>query len=109
MGRQNYLFTQLNGRQMYPSTPYGMFKKIIRWHNEAVTKEEDKLPEIPLHGLRHTSATLLISQNVDIRTVSGRLGHAQASTTTDIYSHFLQKADEAASDPPENLFHFKAK
>ncbi len=105
----NYLFTQLNGRQMYPSTPYGMFKKIIRWHNEAVTKEEDKLPEIPLHGLRHTSATLLISQNVDIRTVSGRLGHAQTSTTTDIYSHFLQKADEAASNTLENLFNLPHK
>lgn len=82
---------------MYPSTPYGMFKKIIRWHNESVTKEEDKLPEIPLHRLRHTSVTLLISQNVDFRTVSGK-GHAQASATTDIYSHFLQKADEATSD-----------
>lgn len=105
----NHLFTQWNGRQMYPSTPYGMFKKIIRWHNETADKEEDKLPEIPLHGLRHTSATLLISQNVDIRTVSGRLGHAQTSTTTDIYSHFLQKADEAASDTLENLFLFKAK
>lgn len=100
----NHLFVQWNGRQMYPSTPYAMFKKIIRWHNEVVIKEEDKLPEIPLHGLRHTSATLLISQNVDIRTVSGRLGHAQTSTTTDIYSHFLQKADEAASDTLENLF-----
>jgi integrase len=105
----NHLFTQWNGRQMYPSTPYGMFKKIIRWHNESVTKEEYKLPEIPLHGLRHTSATLLISQNVDIRTVSGRLGHAQTSTTTDIYSHFLQKADEAASNTLENLFHIKVK
>ncbi len=101
----NYVFIQWNGRQMYPSTPYGMFKKIIRWYNATVSDESDMLPDIPLHGLRHTSATLLISQNVDIRTVSGRLGHAQTSTTTDIYSHFLKRADEAASDTLENLFH----
>lgn len=101
----NYVFIQWNGRQMYPSTPYSMFKKIIRWYNATITDESDMLPDIPLHGLRHTSATLLISQNVDIRTVSGRLGHAQTSTTTDIYSHFLKRADEAASDTLENLFH----
>lgn len=101
----NYVFIQWNGLQMYPSTPYGMFKKIIRWYNESVEDEENQLPGIPLHGLRHTSATLLISQNVDIRTVAGRLGHSQTSTTTDIYSHFLKRADEAASDSLENLFH----
>lgn len=101
---KNHVFTQWNGLQMYPSTPYGMFKKIIRWYNNSVSNEEDKLPDIPLHGLRHTSATLLISQSVDVRTVSGRLGHAQTSTTTDIYSHFLKRADEAASDALESLF-----
>ena len=99
----NFVFIQWNGRQMYPSTPYTEFKKIIRWYNDSVEKEEDKLPDIPLHGLRHTSATLLISQNVDVRTVGGRLGHAQASTTMNIYSHFLKRADEAASDALENL------
>ena len=101
---ENHVFIQWNGRQMYPSTPYGMFKKIIRWYNTSVSKDEDKLPDIPLHGLRHTSATLLISQSVDVRTVSGRLGHAQTSTTTDIYSHFLKRADEVASDALESLF-----
>ena len=68
-----------------------------------ITNDEEKLPEIPLHGLRHTSATLLISQNVDVRTVSGRLGHAQTSTTMDIYSHALKKMDEKAADVLDSL------
>jgi len=85
-------------------TLYTMFKKIIRWHNATIKNEDDILPEIPLRGLRHTSTTPLISQNVDIRTVSGRLSHAQTDTTTDIYSHFLKCANEAASDSLENLF-----
>ena len=97
----NYIFIQDNGRQMYPSTPYGVFKDIIHRYNRTATVP---LPDIPLHGLRHTSATLLISQNIDVRTVSGRLGHAQTSTTMNIYSHQLKKMDEKAADALDDLF-----
>ncbi len=70
---RDYLFIQWNGKQMHPDTPYNTFKKIIHRYNAQTTDETQKLPDIPLHGLRHTSATLLISQNIDVRTVSGRL------------------------------------
>lgn len=103
----NYIFIQWNGRQMYPSTPYSTFKDIINRYNSRTEDSSQFLPDIPLHGLRHTSATLLISQNIDIRTVSGRLGHAQTSTTMNIYSHALQKMDEKAADALEDLFHTK--
>ena len=56
-----------------------------------------------LHGLRHTSATLLISENVDIRTVSGILGHAKPSTTIDIYAHALQDAARTAADKLDSI------
>lgn len=97
----DYVFIQWNGAQMYPSTPYSVFKDIISRYN---AEHDEQLPDIPLHGLRHTSATLLISQNVDVKTVSNRLGHAQTSTTMNIYSHSLQKKDVAAADTLENLF-----
>lgn len=104
----NYVFIQWDGSQMHPDTPYKTFKKIIRRYNDSVTDEADKLPDIPLHGLRHTSATLLISQNVDVRTVSNRLGHAQTSTTMDIYSHALKRKDEQAADVMDDLLTKKA-
>ncbi len=44
-----------------------------------------------MHGLRHTNASLLIAQGVDVRTVASLLGHAQASTTLDIYAHAFDK------------------
>lgn len=103
----NYIFIQWNGHQMYPSTPYSIFKDVIHRYNERTEDDAQLLPDIPLHGLRHTSATLLISQNIDVRTVSGRLGHAQTSTTMNIYSHALQKMDEKAADTLEELFHPK--
>ena len=105
---ENHIFIQWNGKQMHPDTPYNAFKRIIRRYNKTVENETDKLPDIPLHGLRHTSATLLISQNVDIRTVSGRLGHAQTSTTMDIYSHALKEMDEKAANALDALLSKKA-
>jgi integrase len=70
-------------------------------------KEEYLLDEVNFHGLRHTSATILINQGVDVTTVSKRLGHARTSTTTDIYAHSLKKADTVAAEKFENLFNKK--
>ncbi|MCD7740753.1 MAG: site-specific integrase [Ruminococcus sp.] len=50
------------------------------------------------HEFRHTAASLLINDGVDIVTVSKRLGHASTSTTINIYSHALKTADEVACD-----------
>lgn len=95
-----HIFIQWDGSQMYPSTPGNAMRKVIRRYNST---HEKKLPNVTPHGLRHTSATLLISQNIDIRTVSNRLGHAQTSTTMNIYTHALQKKDEQAAEALETL------
>lgn len=104
----NYIFTQTDGRQMYPSTPTATFKKILIQYNNTIENEKDKLPMISLHGLRHTSATLLIAENVDVKTVSSRLGHAHTSTTMDIYAHALEQMDEKAANVLEDAFKRKA-
>lgn len=100
----NHLFIQWNGKQINISTPYQTFKDIIHKYNATVEDESLKLPDIPLHGLRHTSATVLISEDVDVRTVSARLGHAQTSTTMNIYAHSLKESDKKAADKLNNLF-----
>jgi integrase len=50
------------------------------------------------HDLRHFSATQLIGAGIDVRTVAGRLGHADASTTLRVYSHVLAERDRAAAE-----------
>jgi len=45
------------------------------------------LPAIALHGLRHTHATLLLEEGVDVKTVSERLGHDSVQTTLELYGH----------------------
>lgn len=101
------LFIRADGSIMSIYTPNGLFKSLIREYN----KRKDKtvmLPPVTLHGLRHTSATLAILNNIDVRTVSGRLGHAQTSTTTNIYSHFIESADRAAADALGNIIYKNA-
>jgi len=85
---------------MHYSTPGHWLKKTIARYNEC---HDEKLPLITFHGLRHTNATLLISQGIDPRTVSGRLGHKDVSTTLNIYTHAIKSRDKAAADTLENI------
>ncbi len=63
------------------------------------------MPHITFHGLFHTHATLLISQGLNVRTVSNRLGHTQTSITLNIYTHAFAKIDREASDKFDNLLY----
>ena len=91
------LFTQWNGLPIHPDTLTKQFSKFVAKHS-------DELPKgLHIHSLRHTNATLLIAQGVNIRTVSSRLGHGQTSTTMNIYAHAIQSADEKAAETLENI------
>ncbi|HFJ9262885.1 MULTISPECIES: site-specific integrase [Bacillus cereus group] len=62
-----------------------------------LTKKID-LPKIRFHDLRHTHATILIQQNVNVKLISERLGHAEIGTTLDTYSHVLPNMQKTVSD-----------
>ena len=47
------------------------------------------LPNINFHALRHTFATRALEAGMDIKVLSSILGHAQASTTLNLYAHAL--------------------
>jgi integrase len=57
--------------------------------------------------LRHTSATLLINQGVHAKIISERLGHANITTTMNVYGHVLQKADKEAANKFDSILSFK--
>lgn len=88
------LFVQADGKPMHPSS-------ISKWFVKYVSTIG--LPVINFHGLRHTNASLLVAQNVDIAVVSARLGHAQISTTLDFYVHPLLSHNRKAGYALENL------
>jgi integrase len=51
-----------------------------------------------LHDLRHLHATQLLAAGAPVRTVCGRLGHANAATTLNVSAHFLEASDRQAAD-----------
>ena len=85
----DWIFTTWNGTSMYPTTPSKWFREFLK---------RNKLPHIPFHGLRHTSATLLIAQGAPLKNISSRLGHADIRTTGNIYGHALQSVDRKLAD-----------
>ena len=90
----NRLFVQADGKPMRPSTVSKWFVKYV---------SQIGLPVINFHGLRHTNATLLISQNIDIAVVAARLGHAQISTTFNFYVHPIISHNKNAGNVIETL------
>ena len=82
-----YIFTEEDGYVMNPHTPTKQFSKFLKRHN---------IRHLKFHGLRHTSATMLLANGCDIKTVSVRLGHSDIETTN-IYVHALQSVDRKAA------------
>ena len=55
------------------------------------------LPSIRFHDLRHTFATHALASGVDAKTLSGILGHTQASFTLDTYTHITDEMRRKAA------------
>jgi len=84
-----YVFTRDNG---LPSNP----RMIDSWLRDF--SKRHGLPHINPHAFRHTAASILISEGVDIVTVSKMLGHANTSMTTDVYSHIIEESKRKATE-----------
>ena len=86
------------------SNPYG-----VPFLPDAVTKfwgrfmNRTKIKKIRFHDLRHSSASLILSEGVNMKILQNRLGHKDIRTTLNVYSHITEKDDEKASDVFEDL------
>lgn len=87
-GKYFLVFSNETGKPFHPSSVKNWWTRFIERH---------KLDYINFHALRHTSATLLISQGVHAKIISSRLGHADIKTTMNIYGHAMEKADVEAA------------
>jgi integrase len=62
------------------------------------------MPEITLHSLRHTHASMLIASGMDILTISRRLGHASPTITLGTYGHLIHGTDDQAAKIMDQAF-----
>jgi len=82
------LFTDIDGAPLSPNAISAA------WSDYAV---RIGMPEVTFHALRHTHASQLIDANVDIVTISKRLGHAKPDITLRIYAHLFRQSDAKAA------------
>lgn len=93
LGGRTSILTDGFGDPLKPAYMSATFRTFARSHGLNAT----------YHSLRHTSASMMIASGTDLRTVAGRLGHASATTTLQIYSHLIGQADRDAAGRLEIL------
>lgn len=94
-----FVFGQDDGQPMHPDSVTSWMKKFSERHG---------LPHINPHAFRHTMASMLYYKRVDTISISKRLGHAQPSTTANIYAHVIEDADQQNADILADIFLKKA-
>ena len=89
-----YVFPSPNGGPISPDSVNNMLKRVLA---------RAGIPKVRFHDLRHTFATIALQNGVDIKTVSGMLGHFSAGFTLDTYAHVTTAAQKEAADTMGNV------
>ena len=89
------VFCSPDGQPLHPERVYQAFRRALIRH---------KLPTIPLHGLRHTWATIALQTGIHPRVVQERLGHSNIAITLQTYSHVLPTMHDDAATSVAALF-----
>ena len=89
-----YVFPSPAGGPISPDSVLHMLHRVLK---------RAGLPKIRFHDMRHTFATVALQNGVDIKTVSGMLGHYSAGFTLDTYAHVTTQAQRQAADTMANI------
>ena len=89
-----YVFPSPNGGPISPDSVNNMLKRVLA---------RAGIPKVRFHDLRHTVATIALQNGVDIKTVSGMLGHFSAGFTLDTYAHVTTSAQKEAAQTMGNV------
>ena len=89
MGSSPWVFPSAAGGPISPDSVLHMLHRVLK---------RAGLPQVRFHDLRHTFATLALQNGVDIKTVSGMLGHFSAGFTLDTYAHVTTSAQKTAAN-----------
>lgn len=89
-----YVFPSPNGGPISPDSVNNMLHRVL---------DRAGIPRVRFHDMRHTFATLALQNGVDIKTVSGMLGHFSAGFTLDTYAHVTTAAQKEAAQTMGNI------
>tara|TARA_B100001250_G_scaffold63516_1_gene49956 strand:+ start:2968 stop:4161 length:1194 start_codon:yes stop_codon:yes gene_type:complete len=88
------LFVNADGSILNPDTFSKRFSRYVK---------ELGLPNIGLHGLRHTFATVALEAGVPLKALSEMLGHSEVNITADIYQHVTVETKATAFEQVAGL------
>ena len=94
VGASPWVFPGPTGGPMSPDSVLHMLHRVLK---------RAGLPRVRFHDLRHTFATLALQNGVDVKTVSGMLGHYSAGFTLDTYAHVTTSAQRQAAEAMEHV------
>ena len=88
------VFGDINGQHRQPEH----FSRTWFHTVQRAIRDGTDVPEIRLHDLRHSHATVLLTAGVPVHVVSQRLGHTSAVVTMTVYAHVLPGSQREAAD-----------
>jgi integrase len=83
---------------LFPTVDGGLRSPTVLSHEWGRAAEAIGMGEITFHALRHTHASQLIDQGIDIVAVSKRLGHSKPNVTLSTYAHLFNSDDSKAAE-----------
>ena len=92
------VFTVADGGPINPGNLLRNMRAIIAKINKEAKKDDERLPMLTIHALRHTHATLLLQQGQNAKVIEERLGHANISMTLSTYALVLPDMQEHAAE-----------
>ena len=72
-------------------------------------RDDLHLPRVRLHDLRHSYASLLLEAGIELKVISGALGHSSVAITADLYAHLTPVLAEDAAARLEALLESPAR
>ena len=93
-GSSSWVFPSPTGVPIFPDSVLHMLHRVLKGAG---------LPRVRFHDLRHTFAILALQNGVDVKTVSGMLGHFSAGFTLDTYAHVTTASQRQAAKTMDGI------
>ena len=93
-GSSSWVFPSPTGVPIFPDSVLHMLHRVLKGAG---------LPRVRFHDLRHTFATLALQNGVDVKTVSGMLGHFSAGFPLDTYAHVTTASQRQAAKTMDGI------
>ncbi len=102
-GYTDFVFLSGNGQPLATNAVNSFLSNIEKAYNKA---NEEALPHLSAHVLRHTGCTLLASKGMDVKALQDIMGHSDAQITMNVYNHCSTERTEKEMQRIERIVNF---